>query len=177
MKTIARTVLADTSYFIALWDKRDRYHEEAVNKRKYFDSYSLVVPWPILYETLSTRAVRRPDWMARFEEAARRFEIIDDGRYRRDALRWTREAALSERPADRPAPSLVDRILLAMIDDDDLRIEGILTFNHRDFAAPCLERRIEYICSHPGAAAAGYSPASAAPAGPRARRRRSRKKT
>ena len=176
MKTIARTILVDTSYFIALWDKRDRYHEEAVNKRKYFDSYSLIVPWPILYETLNTRMVRRPDWMAGFEEAAQRFEIVDDCRYRRDALRLVRAARPRRRPED-SVPSLADRVLLAMIDDDDLRFDAILTFNHRDFAVPCMSRKIEYICSYGAVAASGYDPAPAAPREPRRRRRRSRKKT
>lgn len=173
MPLYSKTALVDTSYFIALWDEGDEHHEEAVNKQVHFDSFSLLVPWPVLYETLNTRFVRRPEWVERFDQTAELFDIVDDGRYRCSALRLTRKAALSERPADRSPPSLVDRILLAMIDDDDLRIDGILTFNHRDFIAPCMEREIEYLCSYGAAAVSKYGPAPAAPR----RRRRSRKKT
>ena len=174
MTTISKSVLVDTSFFIALWDRRDNRHEEAKNKQEYLDRYRLVVPWPILYETLNTRMVRRPDWMAGFEKAARRFETIDDSRYRCDALRSVREAARQKRRPKDSAPSLADRILLAMIDDNARPFHGILTFNHRDFMKPCMSREIEYLCSYGGAAESKYDPA---PAAPRRRRRRSRKKT
>ena len=175
MTAISKSILVDTSFFIALWDSRDNCHEEAKSKQGYFDRYRLVVPWPVLYETLNTRLLKNPARMAGFEKAARRLETIDDGPYRRGALRAVREAARRKRRPEDPMPSLVDRIILAMIDDRSRPFHGILTFNHRDFMKPCMSRQIEYICSHPGAAA-GYDPASAAPAGPRARRR-SRKKT
>lgn len=51
-------LLVDTGYFFALFDPGDQYHEEAVKKQEWLDELPIVLPWPILYETLNTRFVK-----------------------------------------------------------------------------------------------------------------------
>lgn len=41
--------------------------------------------------------------------------------------------------------SLVDNIIRLMLDDDTLRIDGLITFNARDFYDVCAIRNIELI--------------------------------
>ena len=52
-------LLVDTGFFIALFDPRDNHHIDACEKQEYLENLSIVIPWPILYETINTRLVKR----------------------------------------------------------------------------------------------------------------------
>ena len=148
-----RGMLVDSGYFFALFDPRDsRLHEEAIAMRKWLDTLTVILPWPILYETLNTRFARRPGWIRGLQDIIRKENsmLIDDSPYRRKAF-----DSVCERTDIRPGISLVDAILMELIKDRNLRIRAMLTFNHRDFRSVCAEHGIEYLCepSAPGSRA------------------------
>ena len=145
-----RGMLVDSGYFIALFDPRDDRHKEAVAKQKHLKELAVVLPWPILYETLNTRIARRPDRVRRLQGIISKSMLLDDLPYRCRALH-----AIHEQAESRPGVSLVDAVLMELIKDSNLRIRAMLTFNYRDFRSICAEHEIEYLCepSAPGSRA------------------------
>jgi len=102
------TVCVDSGFLIALYDETDSYHSRA---RDYYLRYfsttpnQLVVPWPILFETISTRmsrnkkgiSVLEKDWKKLKEQ--QRIELLNDLDYRErerltNALRKLREVLI-----------------------------------------------------------------------------------
>lgn len=142
MNPIDRNVLVDSGYFFALMNRRDAHHEEAVASREWLDKLRIVIPWPILYETLNTRFMRKSAWIQEFEGIMDRAELIDDRPYRDRIL-----DAASGNTGFRAELILVDRVMMEVAQDKNIRIGAILTFNHRDFEIFCAHNRIEYLCS------------------------------
>lgn len=144
------TLLVDSGFFIALLDPRDRYHAEAGKKEEWLELYSLIVPWPVLYETVNTRftkqLTRRPANIARFENLVLRSEPetirLDDSSYRQRAYADTLARAKEPRGS---TSSLVDSILHAIIEDPEVHIDAMLTFNLRDFGSVCQANRVELL--------------------------------
>ena len=136
-------ILVDSGFFFALFEPRDCHHADAVEMEEWLERFPVVVPWPILYETINTRFVRRPTTIARFETILRRpdAELLDDSRYRRDAY----EETLEQARRGYGARSLVDSVLCAVLADPNVRISAMLTFNQRDFASLCASRDIELL--------------------------------
>ena len=101
-------VLVDSGFFFALFDPRDPWHTQAKSKAEWIEAFRVIVPWPILYETVNTRLARRPDPVARFERILRRpdTELLDDSPYRLDAY----ENTLARAKAQREPASLVDSV-------------------------------------------------------------------
>jgi len=136
-------ILVDTGIFIALFDERDDHHQSAKRIEKWLDSRSILLPWPILYETLNTRLVNRlkrdPASLAKFGAIARstNTELLDDKPYR-EAL-WT----FLDQSSFRTSLSLVDAVLCNIIKDVNVPVSAILTFNERDFCAVCQQNNIE----------------------------------
>lgn len=62
---------------------------------------------------------------------------INDSKYLTSAMKLTFEKGNNK--------SLVDNIIRLMLDDDTLRIDGLITFNARDFYDVCAIRNIELI--------------------------------
>src|SRR5689334_9671593 len=91
--SVSNFVLADTGYWIALFDPRDTKHETVAETADLIETLTLVVPWPVLYETLRTRFVRRRDWVARLDRRLLRPNVafIDDRDYCNDAYSRTVE--------------------------------------------------------------------------------------
>lgn len=152
MTALDRGLLVDSGYFIALFDPRDRFHEEAVARRKWIDALKVILPWPILYETVNTRFARRPDRIRGLQNVINQSNsmLVDDSPYRRKAF-----DAMCEMSEFRPGISLVDAVLMELIKERNVKIEVMLTFNHRDFRNVCAENGIEYLCepSAPGSRA------------------------
>ena len=84
---MGESVLADTGYWIALFDPRESAHQEVLGSAELIDLLTLVMPWPTLYETLRTRFVRRRDWVARLDQRLKRpnVALIDDRDYCEEA--------------------------------------------------------------------------------------------
>lgn len=136
-------LLVDSGFFFALFNPRDQHHSEACEKQEWLEIASVVVPWPILYETVNTRFTRSPDRIARFESIVhdrRRTEFVDDSPYREDAL----DQVLVRSKQGHPI-SLVDAVLNSILADDKVRIDAMLTFNASDFIGVCSAKGVEIL--------------------------------
>lgn len=136
-------LLVDSGFFFALFDPRDRCHNEALKKQEWLEMLSVVIPWPILYETINTRFARRLGTIAQFASIIRapETEFLDDRPYRLEAY----EDTLARARTQRNATSLVDSVLCAILDDTNTRIDAMLTFNLRDFSQICRTRGVELL--------------------------------
>ena len=141
--SINKTALVDSGFWIALLDERDEHYKEAQQKAETLLHLRYIFPWPILYETLRTRFVRRPLAVRKFESFLKRpnTTYLEDAKYRMDAL----AATLSDRPQGGRAFSLVDNVLRMIISDMSVRVDYVLTFNVGDFADVCRRRQVEMI--------------------------------
>ena len=135
-------VLVDTGFFIALFNERDEHHASARRLEEWLDFVPIVIPWPILYETVNTRLARRSQNLAKFGAIVRLPEtlLLDDTPYREDSF----AAVLAQNPASGPL-SLVDAVLCNIIEDVNVPISAMLTFNDRDFLAVCHENNVELL--------------------------------
>jgi predicted nucleic acid-binding protein len=137
------SILVDTGVWYALCDPRDRtVRPEAIDDiYARVKVHSIVVPWPIAYETLRTRFVRNRLALERFEREIKspRVVFLDDEPYREDALTLSIESSLRR---GRPL-SMVDCVIRFLLDDVRTRIRYLVTFNQRDFLDICAARQIE----------------------------------
>jgi predicted nucleic acid-binding protein len=137
------SVLVDTGIWYAICDGRDgKLSKEDV--RTLYDRISLhtiLLPWPILYETLRTRFVRNTIALEKFHRELKlpNVAFVDDAPYRDGALNLTIESSLRR---NRPL-SFVDCLIRLLVDDPNLKITYLATLNARDFADVCQQRRIE----------------------------------
>lgn len=138
MASFPAKIMVDTGYWYALCDPREGDHENAVAKFDDFERSRIILPWPCLYETLRTHFVKQIHAVKRFAEIARQpnVEKLDDSEYRDDAYERTVETA-SKRPM-----SLVDMVMRLMLEDVNVRINALLTFNMKDFHDVCRKRSI-----------------------------------
>ena len=139
------TLLVDTGFWIAYFDPRegDR-HKVANDKADVLNRANLLIPWPIQYEILRTRFVKRIDWIVRFDAILKRsrVEFLDDSGYREEAYRQTLEYSTARRP--RPM-SMVDVLCRIILDDPAYQIKYLLTMNPVDFHDVCRPRGIEML--------------------------------
>ena len=116
---------------------------EALANKEWLDQFSVVLPWPILYETVNTRIARRRAELSRLDAVIRRPTTtrLDDSPYRIECYeKISRKTQMLQQ-----STSLVDYIMLAILDDSNVRIDAMLTFNHRDFKTFCAQKNIEYL--------------------------------
>ncbi len=135
-------LLVDTGYFFALYTERDEHHSAAKRKQDLLEQWPIVLPWPVLYETMNTRFVKMPGVLARFGAIVVRPDtvLLDDSPYRDRSYRTAMETA-SQRPF-----SLVDAVLRAIVEDTNVSISAMLTFNPRDFYDVCQKHRVALPC-------------------------------
>ena len=136
------SLLVDTGFFIALRDGRDQHHASAEAKKDLLEQWSVVLPWPVLYETLNTRFVGLPGAIEWFDKSvlAPRTRLLDDSQYRDGSRRAVLATARRGRRL-----SLVDIVLRSVIEDSNVRVAGILTFNPKDFADVCRTHQVEML--------------------------------
>ena len=141
---VPKNLLLDSGFWYALYDARDPFHEQANAFAKYLDFYTLVIPWPALYETLNTRFVRHPEWLRPFEQYVQRSSSVrlPDESYRDIALDSVLRIVRGWRPI-----SLVDMVIRLMLADLNIKIDVMVTFNQNDFADICATRQIALISS------------------------------
>lgn len=139
------SILVDTGVWYAIFDPRDRPAErEAVSAlAERIQSMTAIVPWPIAYETMSSRFAKNKLALQGFERLlkSRRIEFLDDAPYREFALQHSFESSLR---CQRPL-SLTDCLLRVVIDDPSIRISYFATFNVRDFADVCARNKLEML--------------------------------
>jgi len=136
---MAKFLLVDSSFWFAFFDRRDQYHEKA---QSILDSlipqiHVLMLPWPILYETLNTRFARRIEWKRNLRIILVKYkhELIDDSSYRKKAYDLYFNISKTY--------SLVDLVIREIINDNSYKIDGIITFNENDFRDLCYKSKIE----------------------------------
>ena len=137
-----RRLLVDTGFFFALFNEKDQYHASACNLSKWLDNLSIILPWPVLYETVNTRLSRRPIDLVRFKAIVELQDtvLLDDSPYRSESYKTVMT------PTRRGSPlSLVDAVLRAIVEDVNVPVEAMLTFNHRDFADICSKHNVELL--------------------------------
>lgn len=145
-----RFVLADAGFWIGFCDTRDSKHEQSVAILDSMSRCQWVVPWPILYEVVGTRFVKRPSIVERLNralDADTAVSRVDDRPYRERALSVT----LSWAVAKKRTVSLVDMVLRLMIEDQIPPLHALVTFNPGDFTDSCRRARIPLICDAGGA--------------------------
>lgn len=137
--SIAKVVLADAGFMLALIDQKDEHHRRASELYKHIEEWHALVPWPALYETVSTRTARSDESMIRLAKLLRSPGIkqLDDTPYREVALTKILDGAHRWLKL-----SLVDVILRDILVERKNRIDGFATFNEVDFDDVCRRRRV-----------------------------------
>ncbi len=142
---MAKFVLTDSCFWLGLVDPTDQYHQSALEWADFVDTEGavLVLPWPCLYESISTRLVRNRGRTLEFEKILKRptIRLLDDLTYREVAL----EAVFDSSRRVGHSYALADSVIREMLKDINLRIDYLLTFNASDFADVCQARRIELV--------------------------------
>ena len=143
--SVNETVLVDTGFWIAIFDPRAVGHDKANDIADLIDSMRLVIPWPIAYETLRTRFVRRPEWVASLNERLKRASVtfIDDSIYREEAYELTVEYSTRMKRDI----SMVDMLCRLLIEDVEVRIDCLFTLNPKDFYDVCTTNGVEILPS------------------------------
>ncbi|RZI26814.1 hypothetical protein [Pseudomonas orientalis] len=137
---MAKKVLIDTGYWIALFYERDQYHPIAQILDDDLLVHTILVPWPTLFECIDTRLARRKDIAIRLRQLLTRPNtlLIDDTPYRNKSLEFT----LGD---GHHTFSLTDHILRSMLEDIDLAIDAFVSFNPGDFYDVCATRGVEML--------------------------------
>jgi predicted nucleic acid-binding protein len=138
------SIVLDTGVWIALFDPRERakFKSSSVIESR-IEAMTVVLPWPIVYETLRTKFVRNVPALVNFEKYLKSPSInfIDDLKYRDKALELVFESSLRNR---RPL-SFVDCMIRILLDAHAPKIKYLATFNSSDFADVCRKHRIEIL--------------------------------
>ena len=140
-----KRLIFDSCYWFALFNEKDQYHHLANQMADTFNSPSIkiLIPFPSMYETLNTAFVDNKSRLKRLSEILsnhEKVEFIFDDEYKDNAYRKT----IGQENGSKV--SLVDSIILEMLEDQNLAIDGVVTFNSRDFAEPCRILQKEMIC-------------------------------
>ncbi len=143
MHSFPKNLVVDTGFWIALFDPRDHYYQQAGAKEDLLKRMNILVPWPSLYETLNTRFCRNAHATIGLELLLRQphFLRIDDTPYREKAL----EISLQWSKSGKRAIALVDMVTRLLLDDIDVKTDALLTFNPGDFIDVCRSQRIEIV--------------------------------
>jgi len=135
--------LVDTCIWIAMFDPRDQHREQVKEISEYLEICHLILPWPTLYETLRTRLARNREGLKGFEKYLKRHRIsfVEDEPYRETALELCFSSALQ---AYRPL-SMVDCLIRLILEDINVKVSYLATFNNSDFIDICQKRQIEML--------------------------------
>jgi len=128
-------------------DGNDEHHEQAnrLESEGWLDPITkcLLLSWSILYETLNTRFVNQLGCLEWFDHIARsgKTVLLEDTAYRK---------AVFDMPLSHPAPagrplSLFDKVLHGIIEDPNVSVSAMLTFDIRDFWEVCRKNDVELV--------------------------------
>lgn len=134
-----KKVLVDSGFWIALFDERDKHHDNAVEFWECFSKeLKFIIPHPTLYEFLNTRMRRKKYAYERIKNlysGAYAMEFVSDEKYKMDALELTLD--------ERRDISLVDMTIRLMLGDEHIYVDTLLTTNKKDFYDVCAPRLID----------------------------------
>jgi len=105
----------------------------------------ILLPWPILYETLRTNFLKRPKNVSLFCDQLPRLNHVKvpDDAYREKAL----IECLDWATRNGRQLSLADVVLRYIMQDTAWRVGYLATFNGKDFSDVCAKKRIEIIAA------------------------------
>ena len=138
-------VCIDTGFLIGLYQPNHDFHPRA---QEYFDRFfarggnRMLVPWPIVYETFSSRTVRNQEGLTVLSSDWRRLQnrgqlrLLDDLPFRKRVIDECFDE-LRKPPKIRKHLSAVDRVIREILSDRNLKISALITFNPRDFEDVC----------------------------------------
>ena len=116
------SILVDTGVWHAIFDPRDRPDDRVAIEKlvSRIDAMSVIVPWPVVYETLRTKFVRNRLALGHFERRLKspKVVLVDDAPYRDDAFSLSLDSSLR---GHRPL-SLVDCVVRLILDDVNTKI-------------------------------------------------------
>ena len=127
-----KTILLDTGYWIALFspekEKENQDVVEHVSKLIDENNYTVIVPFPTLYEFLNSKFSRkgRQKFNLEAELSKQKYEKVYDEKYRKKAL----ENFFKQFSFVNYDISLVDEIIKEMIEDTTLKTDIIVTFDN-----------------------------------------------
>ena len=135
--------MTDSGFWFALFDPTDSYYPKAKDVPVAIDTMKILVPWPTLYEVLSTHFVRDLRRVALLGAVLKRANVVllSDVPYREAALNNALEAGGRKYRA----LSLVDRVIRMMLEDVNIPVSALITFNPNDFRDVCMRRGIELV--------------------------------
>jgi predicted nucleic acid-binding protein len=138
-------VLVDTGFWFAMFDPRDQNYPEVQETAELLENARILLPWPTLYETLRTKFVKNWKALNRFELFLKKPNIgyLDDIPYREAALELSFTSSLRKEPS-RPL-SMVDCLIRLIIEDVNIKIDYLATFNVPDFIDVCGKCRVEIL--------------------------------
>ncbi len=122
--------LLDTCFVYSAFTEGEKDHVDAEALLKILTenlAMKIIIPWPIFYESLNTRLIKNKN----FQNVAKLFNSnqvikLDDTNYREDAF----SEVLSK---NNLSTSLVDYILIKILEDTNVRTDFFITKNMRDF--------------------------------------------
>ena len=110
---------------------------------KIFDNkaHQILVPHPVLYETLCTKMVKNSKQVMLLTHYFNMAVKVSDKEYVNEAYQKIEQQATMQRGN----ASMVDIAIMLMAEDPRNNVKGILTFNGRDFSSFCQRNRIPMI--------------------------------
>ena len=139
-------ILADTCFWISLCDPSEKDHTETVSMMEKFlsdRSHTILVPHPVLYETLRSEMVKNPKHVKILMQYFSRVDKLSDADYIENAYRAIEQQANLKNGT----ASMVDFVIMLMANDPRNNVKAILTKNGRDFASFCQKHRMLMIDS------------------------------
>ena len=143
-----RYVFVDSGFLIGLYGDRDQYRPQASSHfLRLFGSGNnrLLIPWPILYETVSTRLAKHAPGMLRLEKDWRRLALSNRLIMLPDEPHLANVIQDCFEQLQRPL-SAVDRVIRNILADQRMQISAFVTFNPGDFADVCTKFKRQLIC-------------------------------
>ncbi len=140
-----KDICVDTGFFFGLYQERHELHSKA---KEYFASLfdaggnRLVIPWPIVYETFVTNAVRNTAAMTVFKSDWKRLlqrgqlRLLSDLPFRQRVVEECFDE-LAVPIANRRNLSAADRVVRRVLADRNIRISAFITSNPKDFEDVC----------------------------------------
>jgi hypothetical protein len=137
------TVLPDTCVWLAFFDPTDTHFGKTKTQERLVNTFRVAIPWPTMYETLRTKFVRKTLPLGEVEKLLKKANVSyeDDSKYRDAAKTLAFDSSLRQK---RPL-SMVDCMIRLMLDDTNVQIDALLTFNVRDFFDVYKRRSIQII--------------------------------
>lgn len=137
-------IIADTCFWISLCDSSEVDHTEVKKMMEKIireRCHKIIVPHPVLYETLCSEMVKKPYQVVQLTQYFNYVEKVSDDNYVSEAFRLVEQQASMKTGR----ASMVDFSIMLMAVDPKNNVKGILTKNGRDFFAFCQKHSISMI--------------------------------